>query len=97
MGFTSFEKNQFRSSMRSNEKIQEILENQYPDDVISYLQSENLMRQVRDYCIISDRLRANKPENIVVTYLLSPDKTVYEILENWQSFLSPPVKIIFLG
>lgn len=91
MGFSSFEKNKFRSSMRSNDKIQEILETEYPDDIISYLQSEGLMRQVRDYYIIPERLRPNKPENLVITYLLSPEKTVYDILKDWQSFLSPSV------
>lgn len=92
MGFTSLEKFEFRSKMRSQEKIREVLENHYPEEVISFLKSEGLMRQVRDYCIISEKLKPNKPENIVVTYLLSPDKSVFDILEEWQEFLSPPVR-----
>ena len=92
MGFTSLEKYEFQSRLRSQEKIREILENHYPEEVISFLKSEGLMRQVRDYCIISEKLRPNKPENIVVTYLLSPDKSVYDILDGWQEFLSPPVR-----
>ena len=93
MGFTPFEKKNFRSNLRTDSDILQLLENQYPEDVVNYLVSENLLRQVRDYAIISDKPKPGKPENIVVTYLLSPKKTVYDILEQWQTFLSPPVNI----
>ena len=91
MGFTRYEKERFRNSMREKEKILVLLETEYPDDVIQFLKSQALLKQVRDYCIMSDKPKFEKAENIVVTYLLNSTTSVYGILEEWQTFLSPPV------
>ena len=93
MGFTDYEKKQFLASMQTHEESKVVLETVYPETVVEYLKSEGLLRQVRDYCIMSKLSKFRKPENIVVTYLLDQHKTVQGILEEWQEFLSPPVRL----
>ena len=93
MGFTDYERKQFLASMQTHEESRSVLDTVYPEPVVEFLKSEGLLRQVRDYCIMSKLPKFLKPENIVVTYLLDPHKTVQGILEEWQEFLSPPVRL----
>ena len=87
MGFSVYEKKCFRESLEDQN-----IELYFPDDVVDYLNSEGLQSRVRDYAIISDKSKYLKPEHLVVTYLLTPKRTVFEILKDWQTFLSPPVR-----
>ena len=95
MGFTHFEKEEFHDLMRDFDKIQNLLDTLYPVDVVEFLRSQGLLRQTRDYCIMSKKSKHGKAENIVVTYLIDPETSLKKILEDWQSFLSPPVRTIF--
>ena len=91
MGFTEFERSQFLESCRGAEKIQTILENEYPDDILDFIQSEGHIKRARDYCIFNKRPIPNKPEQIIVTYLLNADMFLDKILTSWADFLTPPV------
>ena len=95
MGFTHFEKEEFRDLMRDFDKIQNLLDTLYPVDVIEFLRSQGLLKQTRDYCIMSKKSKHGEAKNIVVTYLIDPETSLKKILEDWQSFLSPPVRTIF--
>ena len=86
MGFTLFEKQCFRKTVQDID-----IEHHFPTDVNNFLTSEGFRGQVRDYAIIPERSKLGKPENIVMTYVLSTDRNVFDILKDWQSFLSPPV------
>ena len=94
MGFTHFEKEEFHDLMRDFDKIQNLLDTLYPVDVVEFLRSHSLLRQTRDYCIMSKKSKYGKAENIVVTYLIDSEKSIKNILEEWQLFLSPPVRTI---
>ena len=91
MGFTSFEKKSMTATLRDGEQINAIFEKDYPDDILEFLRQQNLLGQVRDYAIISNKQKLNKPEHLTMTYVLDPDTFVYDILSKWQEFLSPPV------
>ena len=91
MGFSVFEKNQFRSTLRDASKIEILRENSFPEDVLTFLNSEGLRTRVRDYAIMSKIKKTGRPENITITYMLDADTNIHDILLNWQEFLSPPV------
>ena len=91
MGFTDFERDQFRATCRTQSKIDFILENYYPEDLIEFLRQENHLRRSCDYSIMRKFPKIDKPEQIIMTYLLDPETTLYDILTQWDEFLSPPV------
>ena len=96
MGFTSFEKRMLQKTLRDRGFMKELLDNEYPQEIVNYLKNENLLGQVRDYAIISNRPKLNKPENLTMTYVLDAQTFVYDILQSWQDFLSPPVLLSVL-
>ena len=92
MGFSEYEKYELLNTLRKNHKIEEIINNEYPDDVITFIKSEGLLRQLRDYCIMPKLTKFNRPENITITYLLDSQNSIYRILKLWQEFMTPPVR-----
>ena len=66
----------------------------YPEDIINFLKSEGHMRRTRDYCIFQKNPKENKPEAIVITYLLDEKTNIRDILVKWEEFLSPPVRTL---
>ena len=94
MGFTAFEKSCFEGSLRDQDEIENIIDNDYPEDIVRFLKDQNLLKLVRDYSIISHKSKLHKPESLTMTYLLDPDKNIYDILQKWQEFLSPPVSLL---
>ena len=94
MGFSAFEKNCFTDSLRNQEEIDNIIDNNYPEDIVRFLKDQNLLKLVRDYSIISHKSKLHKPESLTMTYLLDPDINIYDILHQWQEFLSPPVSLL---
>lgn len=91
MGFTDYEKRSLQKTLRDREFIKELLDNEYPQEIVNFLKNENLLGQVRDYAIISNKQKMNRPENLTMTYVLDAQTFVYDILQSWQDFLSPPV------
>ena len=91
MGFTDFEKSKLRSTLRSQSEIESLREQYLPDDVMQFLDSQGLRRQVRDYSIIPRVKKISRPESLTMTYFLDMDTNIHEILLQWQDFLSPPV------
>ena len=91
MGFTDYEKRSLQKTLRDREFIKELLDNEYPQEIVNFLKNENLLGQVRDYAIISNKPKMNRPENLTMTYVLDAQTFVYDILQSWQDFLSPPV------
>ena len=96
MGFTDYEKTEFLATLRDSDKIETLRVNNLPDEVLAFLNSEGLTRQIRDYGIISKVMKIGRPESITITYLLDSDTKIHDILLNWQEFLSPPVSSYFL-
>ena len=70
MGFTKYEKTQLKNSLRSDEVTSLLIEKTLPSDVIEFLKSQKLLKQVRDYCIIPRIQKPGRPESLVVTYFL---------------------------
>ena len=95
MGFTFFEKEELKQTLRDPDVIQSLLE-EYPIEVINFLKQEKLLGQIRDYSIIPSKQRLHKPENLTITYVLDSKTFVYDILAHWNEFLSPPVIIFSL-
>ena len=93
MGFTDYEKMEFEKTLRPYEKIKVLRDSYIPDDLLQFLASERVLRQVRDYAIISKIKKTGRPESVTMTYLLDVDTNIYNILLNWQEFLSPPVSL----
>ena len=91
MGFTDYEKRLLQKTLRDRDFMKELLDDEYPQEIVNFLKNENLLGQVRDYAIISNKPKINKPENLTITYVLDAKTFVYDILLNWQDFLSPPV------
>ena len=96
MGFSEYEKYELLNTLRKNHKIEEIIETEYPDDVITFIKNEGLLRQLRDYCIMPKLTKLNRPENITITYLLDSQNSIYRILQLWQEFMTPPVRFLNL-
>lgn len=94
MGFTEYEKSELKATLRPDSVSQSLRDLCLPDDVLEYLNSERLLRQIRDYGIIPKSAKNGRPESITMTYFLDTETNIYDILQNWQEFLSPPV--IFL-
>ena len=97
MGFTDYEKRLLQKTLRDREFIKELLDDEYPQEIVNFLKNENLLGQVRDYAIISNKPKINKPENLTITYVLDAKTFVYDILQSWQDFLSPPVVLFLLS
>ena len=93
MGFTEYEKSELRETLRPDSVTQSLRNLYLPDDVMEYLTSEKWLRQVRDHAIISKTSKLGRPEGITMTYMLDTDTNIYEILQKWQEFFSPPVNI----
>ena len=91
--FSEFEREEFRETCREYAEINTIIENELPDDLISFLKSENHLKRVKDYCIFQRLPKVNMAENIIVTYLMNSNQNIYDILSKWEEFLSPPVRI----
>ena len=91
MGFSEYERIEFRKSCRDKDDIEILLDTQYPVDIVEFIKSEGHIRRTRDYCIFQKRQAQQKPEQVIVTYLLDSETSIYDILMKWGEFLSPPV------
>ena len=92
--FSEFEREEFRATCRDYSKINAIIENELPDDLLAFLKSENHLKRVKDYCIFQRLPKVNMAENIIVTYLMDSSQNIYDILSKWEEFLSPPVRTL---
>ena len=93
MGFTEFEKNEMKGLFRVDSE--QIVEQTLPDDIILFLKSQNLMKQVRDYGIFPSKFRYRpfKAENIVLTFFMDPNFSIYQILNDLSYIITPPFSV----
>ena len=89
--FTEFERDAFRATFRENSETEAIIENELPDDLITFLRSEGHLKRARDYGIFRRLPKVNTSETIILTYLLDSKTSLYDIILKWEDFLSPPV------
>lgn len=93
MGFTEYEKLEMKNLFRSNSEM--LVEDTLPEDIFQYLQTNNLLRQVRDYGKFPAkyRFRPFKAENIVLTFFMDPDYDLNQTLMDLSYILTPPFSI----
>ena len=90
--FTEFERDGFRATFREYSEIEAIIDNELPDDLITFLRSQGHLKRVRDYGIFRRLPKINMSETIILTYLLDSKTSLYDIILKWEEFLSPPVR-----
>ena len=89
--FTEFERDGFRATFREYSEIEAIIDDELPDDLITFLRSEGHLKRARDYGIFRRLPKINMSETIILTYLFDSKTSLYDILIKWEEFLSPPV------
>ena len=89
--FTEFERDGFRATFREYSEIEAIIDNELPDDLITFLRSQGHLKRARDYGIFRRLPKINMSETIILTYLLDSKTSLYDIILKWEEFLSPPV------
>ena len=90
--FTEFERDGFRATFREYSEIEAIIDNELPDDLITFLRSQGHLKRARDYGIFRRLPKINMSETIILTYLLDSKTSLYDIILKWEEFLSPPVR-----
>ena len=92
--FSEYERQAFRDTCRDNSIIEKLVDAELPDDLILFLKEENHLKRVKDYVILRRFPKVNEAENIIITYFLDSKASIFNFLENWEEFLSPPVNFL---
>ena len=90
MGFSDLERKQMQGLFRdfSENLVQESL----PEEIYEFLKSQGLLRQVRDYGKFPSKFRfkAHKAENVVLTFVMDENFSIFETLNELKFILTPP-------
>ena len=84
MGFSVLEKYNLKSLIRSNDEIEILHEKEIQKDILDYLKSEDLVRQITDYGIfpVKENFQPNYAENIVISKYFDQDFNLSNFIKN---------------
>ena len=94
MGFTVYEKKTIVNQLLTNDEVKEIRDDELDDELHEFLQSQNHLRNIRDYAIIPRNIsRKNKFENLTLVKYFSTEFDFATYIETIGSCLTPPYEM----
>ena len=94
MGFSEREKMEIEKNLRPLHEIEKYRENEISDEILEYLKSNNLLRNIRDYAIFPrGKHKVTGCENITVVKYYSSEQNFANYVEDICGDLTPPFEI----
>jgi hypothetical protein len=92
MGFTALEKQELKKLIRPTDEIETLHEKEIEKELLDFLKSEKLVRQITDYAIfpVKTYFRSDKVENIVLSKFFDVKFNIVDFLKKISEIVSPP-------